>query len=249
MPHSITGYQPHEVMFGCKAPTICHAWQGLAHYNDQALTNMCVWLNEQHKLLMSANRQALKHIRQSAKRSQARASGKTLHIPVGNLVLLQDHPEGQNKIQDNYKSKLFVAVGHHKDLNVYLIQSLNKKVPKRTVNRWQLFNLKKSQEDQIKTDPSIKAPKYQPKLKKIVKPQVGHPYGTRSKTKAAPVFFQSVETNTHSEEGGHSSLDQWVRIFFGSVKDAADWQISSAKRWFPENMLSSYLAQDHQSSF
>ena len=88
MPHSITGYQPYGLIFGCKAPAICDAWLVLAHYNDQASTNKCALLNEQHELLMSANRHALKHIRQSAKRNQARASGKTLHIPVGNLVLL-----------------------------------------------------------------------------------------------------------------------------------------------------------------
>ena len=67
MPHSITGYQPYELMLGQKAPTICDAWLGLAHYNDQASTNKCMWLNEQHELLMSVNRQALKHIKQSAK--------------------------------------------------------------------------------------------------------------------------------------------------------------------------------------
>ena len=89
--HSITGYQPYELMFGQKAPAICNAWLGLAHYNDQASTK-CVWLNEQHELLMNANRQALKHIKQSAKKSQSRTGGKTLHIPVGNLVLLRDHP-------------------------------------------------------------------------------------------------------------------------------------------------------------
>ena len=92
MPHSITGYQLYELMFGHKAPTICYSWLGLAHYNDQASTNKCVWLNEQHELLVSANRWALKHIRQSAKKSLIRTSGKTLHIPIGNLVLLWDHP-------------------------------------------------------------------------------------------------------------------------------------------------------------
>ena len=76
MPHSITGYQPYELMFGHKAPTICDAWLGLAHYNDQALTNKCVWLNEQHKLRMNANRQALNHIKQSAKKSQIRTVAK-----------------------------------------------------------------------------------------------------------------------------------------------------------------------------
>ena len=105
---------------------------------------------------MSANRWALKHIKQSAKKSQSRTGGKTLHIPVGNLVLSRDHPEGCNKIQDNYKSELFVVVDHNKDPNVYIIQSLNKKGPKRTVNRQQLFDLKKSQVDPITLDPSIK---------------------------------------------------------------------------------------------
>ena len=62
MPHSVTGYQPYEFMLGQKSPAVCDAWLGLAQYNDQALTNKCAWLNEQHELLMSMNRQALKHI-------------------------------------------------------------------------------------------------------------------------------------------------------------------------------------------
>ena len=71
-------------------PYFCHVpLLGLAQYNDQASTNKCAWLNEQHELLMSTNRWALKHIKQSAKKSQTRAGGKTLHIPVGNLVLLE----------------------------------------------------------------------------------------------------------------------------------------------------------------
>ena len=121
MPHSITGYQPYELMFGSKAPAICDAWLGLYHYNDQASANRCAWLNEQHELLMCVNRQALKHIRQIAKKSQVRTGGKTLHIPIGNLVLLRDYPEGCNNIEDNYKSKLFVVVDHCKDPNVYII--------------------------------------------------------------------------------------------------------------------------------
>ena len=66
-PHGVTGYQPHKLMFGQKAPTICDVWLGLAQYNAQASTNKCAWLNEQHELLMSMNRQALKHIKQRAK--------------------------------------------------------------------------------------------------------------------------------------------------------------------------------------
>ena len=156
---------------------------------------------------MTANRQALKHIKQSGKKSQIRDGGKTLYIPVGNLVLLRDHPEGYNKIQDNYMSELFVVVDHHKDPNVYIIQSLNKKGPKRTLNRQQLFDLKRSQVDQITSDPSIKGPRFDLKLKKHnIKPYISHPYGTRSKTKAASASVQSVEADTQCEQRGHLGL-------------------------------------------
>ena len=80
MPHSTTGYQPYEFMFGHKAPSFVMLGWRLACYNEKASTNKCAWLNEQHELLMSANRQALKHIRQRAEKSQVRADGKTLHI-------------------------------------------------------------------------------------------------------------------------------------------------------------------------
>ena len=83
MPHSVTGIKPYELMFGWKVPTVCDAWLGLAQYNDQASVNKCAWLYEQHELLMSVNRQALKHIKQSAKKSQIRTGGKSLQIPVG----------------------------------------------------------------------------------------------------------------------------------------------------------------------
>ena len=129
--------------------------------------NIMIRLQQTNVLLMSVNRWALKHIKQSAKKSQIRTGGKTLQIPVGKLVLLRDHPKGCNKIQDNYKSKLFIIVNHHKDPNVYIIQSLDKKGPKKTVNRQQLFDLKKSKGDPLTSDPSIKGPKFDPKVKKI----------------------------------------------------------------------------------
>ena len=175
------------------------------------------------RLQMIANRRALKHIKQSAEKSQIRTGGKSLQIPIGNLVLLRDHPEGHNKIQDNYKTEPFVVIGHHKDPNVYIIQPLDKKGPKKVVNRQQLFNLKKSQGDPLTSDPSIKGPKFDPKVIKKLRdnPQISHPYGTRSKTKAASASVQSVVPDTRFEQRGHSGLDQWVGQFFGSVKEAA----------------------------
>ena len=104
MPHSTAGYQPYELMFGCKAPTICDVWLQLADYNDNYLQSKSEWVNQQHKLILAVNRHALKRIKQSVKKSVFWAEGKVLKIPIGNLVLLHDHPEGQNKIQDHYKS-------------------------------------------------------------------------------------------------------------------------------------------------
>ena len=132
-------------------------------------------------------------------KSQIRTGGKSLQIPIGNLLLLRDHPEGCNKIQDNYKPKLFIIIEHHKDPNVYIIQPLDKKGPKKTVNRQQLFDLRKSQGDPLTSDPSIKGPKFDPKVKKLKEPQICHPYGTRSKTKATSASVQSVVPDTHFE--------------------------------------------------
>ena len=187
---------------------------------------------------MSVNRWALKHIRQSVKKSLARAGGKTLHILIGNFMLLRDHPESQNKIHDNYKSELLVIVAHLKGPNVYTIQSLNKKGPKRIVNRWQLFDLKSLRRIRLQQIPVSRDLIMNPNWRKNVKPQIIYPFVTRLKIKAAPVSIQSVETDTHSEQKGHLGLGQWARNLFGTIKDATVWEISSAKRWSLENVLS-----------
>ena len=103
MPYDTTGYQPYELMFGHKALTICNAWLGLGNYNDNFLQSKCAWLNQQHELILTVNRWVLKRIKLSAEKSVSWAGGKALKIPIGNLVLLGDHPKGHNKIQDNYK--------------------------------------------------------------------------------------------------------------------------------------------------
>ena len=76
--------------------------------------------------------------------------------------------------------------------------------------------------DPTTSDPSIKGPKFDPKVKKFdTKPQISHNYGTWSKTKSVSASVQSVEPDTHNEQKGHSGLGQWVRQLFGSIKEAA----------------------------
>ena len=60
-PHSTTGYQPYELMFGHKAPTICNAWLRLADYDDKFLQSKCEWVNQQHELILAAMLQTAMH--------------------------------------------------------------------------------------------------------------------------------------------------------------------------------------------
>ena len=154
MPHDTTGYQPYELMFGRKAPIMCNSWLGLANYNDNFLQSKCTWVNQQHELILAANRWALKRMKKSAKKSVTQAGGKALSILIGNFVLLCDHPEGRNKIQDNYKNELFVVESQHQDPNVYTIRPFNGKGPMCKVNWQQLFDLQKTQGSDKPSDPA-----------------------------------------------------------------------------------------------
>ena len=58
--------------------------------------------------------------------SAKRADGKTLEIPEGHQVLLQDHPR-DHKIQDHYKHQMFMVVGQHLDSTVYYIKPVTRK--------------------------------------------------------------------------------------------------------------------------
>ena len=81
-------------MVGHKAPTVCNTWLGLAQYSDQYLQSKSAWVNKQHELILAANRQALKKIKQTANETALHAGGSPLKILKDNLVLLRDHPEG-----------------------------------------------------------------------------------------------------------------------------------------------------------
>ena len=207
MPHSTTGYHPYELMFGCKAFTICNAWLRLADYNDNYLQSKCEWVNQQHELILAANRHALKRIKQSVEKTVTQAGGKDLEIPIGNLVLLYDHLEGQNKIQDDYKSELFVVESKHQDPNVYNIKPLCAKGPVHTVNWQQLFDLQKSPGDNLlHPAPDTYLPLVLTKKSQNTKTaQLSHPYGTWSTTKVDSASLTSSYEDEESS-GVNSNL-------------------------------------------
>ena len=140
-PHSTTGYQPYKLMFGRKAPAPCDNWLGLRQYNDDKSISKVVWVDKQFKKIVQANKRALKSIQARAKVNERSSGDKDFDIPIGNLVLLRDHPEGQNKIQDDYKPDLFEVTGKHSDPSAFFVKPLDRKGPVKQVNRRQMFDL------------------------------------------------------------------------------------------------------------
>ena len=109
------------------------------------------------------------------------------------MVLLHDHAEDQNKIEDNYKSELFVVESKHWDSNAYTIKPPNGKSAMCMVNQWQLFDHQRSQGDNLldqapDTNWPINLPKKIPEGKP---PQISHQYDTRSKAKVNSILLDS----------------------------------------------------------
>ena len=168
-------------MFGWKALALCDNWLGLRQYNDDKSISKVVWVDNQFEKNVQANKWVLKSIQARAKVNKRSSGDKDFDIPIGNLVLLRDHLEGRNKIQDDYKPDLFEVTDKHSDPNAFFVRPLDRKGPVKQVNRWQMFDLgimewekREGESDQIKEDPEVpKAPVYHPRVKVAMKPQ-GH---------------------------------------------------------------------------
>ena len=115
----------------------CDAWLRLNQYQEGQLVGKAAWLGQQLDTLVSANKHAIKSIQKTTLKNKLHVGGDELHIPIGNHVLLRDHPKGQNKFKDWYKSDIYVIVDSHKEEpNVYYIQPLDdtQKVKPKAVN-------------------------------------------------------------------------------------------------------------------
>ena len=110
-------------------------------------------MQQQYELVQAVNKWPLKGIWQSKQKNTERLNQKWLEIPVGNLVLLCDHPEGCNKINDRYKSEEFVVVGRCPELKVSCITPVNSNGPVQTINQCQIQDLWKTQNDGGLTSP------------------------------------------------------------------------------------------------
>ena len=116
----------------------------------------------------------MKNIKAIEAKNKRTSKGKDLDIPVGNLVLLRDHPEGHNKIQDRNKSELYIAVPIGEHPNNFWIKPLGSNVKPKDMTRWQIFDVgmtqeglveRKEEEKEEKEDQEPVVPRYNPKVK------------------------------------------------------------------------------------
>ena len=164
-------------MFGRQAPAPCNSWLGLRNYDDEKSASKIQWMDQQAELLLIANKRAMKNIKAVEVKNKRISKGKDLNVPVGNLVLLRDHPEGRNKIQDRNKSELYIVVHKGERPNNFWIKPLGSNAKPKEVNRQQIFDVGMTQEglvdrkekeerEEENQEPAI--PRYNPKVKILV---------------------------------------------------------------------------------
>ena len=156
--------------------------------------------------LLVANKRAMKNIKAAVAKNKRIAGGSDIDIPPGNLVLLWDHPEGRNKIQDRHKSDLFEVVKKGERPNNFWIKPLGSSGHPKEVNCRQLFDIgiteeglagKKEEEDREKDEEEPAIPKLNPQPAKVSPIRSGHSYNLHPRPKPAPwKLVRKVETST-----------------------------------------------------
>ena len=203
-PHASTGYQPYQLMFGRRAPAPCDNWLGLRAYNDDKSITRIDWVDQQLEQLLHANKHAQKNIKATNAKNRKAAGGKDLIIPVGNLVLLRDHPEGRNKIQDNNKDQIYIVTGHHDNRNAYFVKPLGSKCQPKQVNRREMFDLgitedqelerQKQENEKEEEDETSDLPLYNPAVSRK-KDFIERPYNLRPRNRKT-ADSQAVSVST-----------------------------------------------------
>ena len=80
-PHSTTGFQPYQLMFGRRAPAPCDSWLGLRNYDDEKSASKIQWVDQQAELLLIANKRAMKNIKAIEAKNKRTSKGKDFGRP------------------------------------------------------------------------------------------------------------------------------------------------------------------------
>ena len=146
-----------------------------------------------------------KNIKATNAKNCKAARGKDLVIPVRNLVLLRDHPERRNKIQDNNKDQIYIVTRHHDNRNAYFVKPLGSKCQPKQVNRWEMFDLgitedqeferQEQEKENEEEDETSELPLYNPAVSRK-KDFIECPYNLRPRNWKT-VHSQTVLVSTH----------------------------------------------------
>ena len=118
------------------APTPCDSWMGLDQYESNDHGNIkSAWFNQQKDLIAAANKKVLQRIKEATNKDAWNSKVKPLRLHVGDLVLMTDHGEGHRKIQNRYKSEIYVITGLHKIPEVYFVKPFGSTKTPKAVNR------------------------------------------------------------------------------------------------------------------
>ena len=178
-------------MFGCHDPAPCNNWLGLSKYNDNKSITRIDWVDQQLEQLLQANKCTQKNIKASNSKNRKVVGGKDMLIPVRNLILLWDHPEGCNKIQDNNIDQIYVVTSNHRHKNAYFVKPMGSKIQPKQVNCHKMFDLRvtkdqeiecqKQEEENEEEDQNKDLPLYQPSVARKRELIAPHPYNLRSR--------------------------------------------------------------------
>ena len=121
------------------------------------------------------------------------------------MVLLRDHLEGCNKIQDNNKDQIYIVTGHHDNRNAYFVKPLGSKCQPKQVNRREMFDLgitedqeleyQKQEEENEEENEDSELPLYNPAVSRK-KDFIERPYNLRPRNRKT-VNSQAVLVSTH----------------------------------------------------
>ena len=199
--HTSTGYQLYQLMFGCHDPAPCNNWLGLCEYNDNKSITRIDWVDQQLEQLLQANKCTQKNIKASNSKNRKVVGGKDMLIPVRNLILLWDQPEGCNKIQDNNIDQIYVVTSYHRHKNAYFVKPMGSKIQPKQVNCHKMFDLRvtkdqeiecqKQEEENEEEDQNKDLPLYQPSVARKRELIAPHPYNLRSR-KQKPANSQVI---------------------------------------------------------
>ena len=137
----------------------------------------------------------MKNIKAIEVKNKRTSKGKDLDVPVGNLILLRDHPEGRNKIQHRNKSEFYVVVCKGERPNNFWINPLGSNVKPKEVNNRQIFDVGTTQEGLVdgqeeeereEEDQKPVTPQYNPKVKIEFSSGPSHRYNLHPRPKPLP---------------------------------------------------------------